>query len=206
MADLFNPSSWGAGSAQSPAQNLVVGSNTIPLNPMFTGLAVGRQLLIFGDAHPEGAPVTAIGANSVTVTCAYTHASAAWQIAEQAHWLDISDFLAIMSDIGSVLFGAAWGADRNAGGHMIVNCAGVLDQNGNPITGGGTSGGLSQVFTASAGQTTFAPSSFVPTLQSWVFLDGRKTVAGAGGDWTLSGGAVVFGYGLNVGSIVEIVQ
>lgn len=61
-------------------------------------------------------------------------------------------------------------------------------------------GQVLQVFTATAGQTTFTPT-FTATSSSKVYVGGALTVSG----WTAVGGAVVFAVGLLVGTEVVII-
>lgn len=62
-----------------------------------------------------------------------------------------------------------------------------------------------QTFSATGGQTTFTPT-FSVNASAVVFLNGLRQQAGAGNDYTLSGGSVVFASGLAAGSLVEVVQ
>lgn len=65
---------------QTPGTNLVIGSNTITLNPMPVGLNTGGSAYISGGiGTAEGVPITGISGNQIIVTCANTH-SGAWTI------------------------------------------------------------------------------------------------------------------------------
>jgi hypothetical protein len=70
-------------SPQSPGSSLGVGADTITLNPMPAGInaySIGQYVYISGGVgSAEAVPITAVGTNTVTVTCANTH-TGVWTI------------------------------------------------------------------------------------------------------------------------------
>jgi hypothetical protein len=79
-APLFRVMASAYDFAQSPGGSLAIGANTITLDPLPAGLAVGGLVRVSGGTGTaEIVPVTAISGNDLTITCANTH-SGAWVI------------------------------------------------------------------------------------------------------------------------------
>lgn len=95
-ATLINPSNWNDThsiintiyvssvdynyAAQTPGGSLIIGSNTITMNPLPAGVAIGGSAYISnGIGTAESVPITGVSGNQIIVTCANTH-SGAWTI------------------------------------------------------------------------------------------------------------------------------
>ena len=62
-----------------------------------------------------------------------------------------------------------------------------------------------QYFTATAGQTTFTPTT-APNSSSWCFVNGLKQRYGVTYDFTVVGINIIFNYGLQAGDVVEVIS
>lgn len=85
---------------RSPGGSVSAGSRTITLSPFPVGLAVDNYLYISGGTGTaEAVPITAVGATTVTVTCANSH-SGAWTIGSASGGLQES--IAATAGLGAV--------------------------------------------------------------------------------------------------------
>lgn len=158
-----------------------------PFNGVTTGTNTGQTLTV-GNGTTLG--YTGTGVINATTAATATTATTAGAITGKN-----------FSGIGSTI---ATTTGTLTSGHMVViNANGDLVDYGSPPPSGGTG---DEYFIATAGQTTFTPSGFVPTSTSLVWRNGIKVWNGPAYDYQIIGGAVVFNTGLVGSDKVEIKQ